>query len=332
MSLVSDDCFEVREANFTGIADRWDQLLQQCGSATVFLSCAWQQVWWSRFANGATLALLEVTRGGQPVAIAPLMRARGVVTFLGDTDLVDYHDLLIAGAESEPVVEAVFKHIDGWPDVHTIDLKSMPADSPTLPAFKRAAEARKWRPEDSLEDVAPGVTLPDSFDAYVGGLDKKDRHELRRKLRRLNAAGTITQDDYRSPAEVGAAFDDFVRLVRLSSPEKDAFLTGERVEFMREATVALARRGMASLRMLSLDGTRVATSLSFRLRDRSYGYNSGYDPEYRQLAVGLLNHALGLERAIGEGVKYFDFMRGNEHYKYDLGAQDREIRHVVIRR
>lgn len=330
--MVFDGCLEVREANFSGIADHWDQLLQQCGSATVFLSCAWQQVWWSRFANGATLALLEVTRAGRPVAIAPLMRAHGVVSFLGDTDLVDYHDFLIAGADSETVAEAVFKHIDGWPEIHTIDLKSMPADSTALAAFKRAAEALKWRPEDTLEDVAPGVTLPDTFDDYLSGLEKKDRHELRRKLRRLNAAGTITQDDYRSPADIGGAFDDFVRLVRLSSPEKDAFLTAERVEFMREAAVALAGRAMASLRMLSLDGTRVATSLSFRLRDRSYGYNSGYDPEYRQLAVGLLNHALALERAIGEGVRYFDFMRGSEHYKYDLGAQDREIRHVVIRR
>lgn len=329
---LDSDCLEVREASFASIADRWDQLLQQCGSATVFLSCAWQQVWWSRFANGASLALLEVTRAGRPVAIAPLMRSQGVVSFLGDTDLVDYHDFLIAGAESGPVAEAVFKHVAAWPEVHTIDLKSMPADSPTLGAFKTAAGAGQWRLEDSFEDVAPGVTLPETFDEYVSGLEKKDRHELRRKLRRLNAAGTVTQDDYRSPEEIERAFDEFIRLVRLSSPEKDAFLTAERVRFMREATVALAHGGMASLLMLNLDGRRVASSLSFRLRDRSYGYNSGYDPEYRQLAVGLLNHALALERAIAEGVRYFDFMRGSEHYKYDLGARDREIRHVVVRR
>lgn len=329
---MDSDCLEVRDASFGAIADRWDQLLHQCGSATVFLSCAWQQTWWSRFANGATLALLEVTRAGRSVAIAPLMRSQGVVSFLGDTDLVDYHDFLIAGAEVVPVTDAVFEHVAQWPEVHTIDLKSIAGDSPTLGAFKQAAEARRWHLEDSFEDVAPGVTLPETFDAYVSGLDKKDRHELRRKLRRLNAAGTVAQEDYRSPEDIAGRFDEFIRLVRLSSPEKDAFLTAERVRFIREVTMALARNGMASLVMMNLDGKRVAASLAFRLRDRSYGYNSGYDPEYRQLAVGLLNHALALERAIAEGVRYFDFMRGNEHYKYDLGARDREIRHVVVRR
>lgn len=326
------DCIEVREATFEGLADRWNELLRACDGATVFLTPTWQEVWWKHFCGGAQLKLLEFKRSGVSIAVAPLMSRDGVVSFLGDTDLVDYHDILVAGRDTAGVTAALLDHVAKWPECRVLDLKSIPGDSPTVLALTKAASQKKWESADRVEDVAPGVTLPESFDAYLAGLEKKDRHELRRKLRRLYAAGNVEQVELRSPADIEPAFDDFFRLVRLSSPEKRDFLTPARVEFVREVTLALAARDMAQLYMLSLDGKRVATSLCFRYEDKCFGYNSGYDPAHRALAVGLLNHALCLERVIGQGIRYFDFMRGDEHYKYDLGAMDREIHHVVVRR
>lgn len=326
------DCIQVREATFESIADRWEEMLRSCPGATVFLTPTWQRVWWSRFGEGAQLKLLEFARDGSPIAIAPLMTRDGVVSFLGDTDLVDYHDLVVRSADAVLVTTAMLEHVASWQECHTVDLKSVPGDSATLPAFREVAQKLAWRPEDRVEDLAPGITLPESFDAYLAGLRKKDRHELRRKLRRLHEAGEVTQEELKTPEQIDAAFDDFIRLVRLSSPEKDRFLTPPRVDFVREVTLALAARDHVRVFLLSLDGKRVAGSLCFRYGDRYFGYNSGYDPEYRSLAVGLLNHALSLERVISQGARYFDFMRGGEHYKYDLGATDREIHHVVFRR
>jgi CelD/BcsL family acetyltransferase involved in cellulose biosynthesis len=336
------DCLKVREATFEGLADRWERLLQACREATVFLTPTWQRVWWEQFGGGADLRLLEVTResahAGQAagravtVAVAPLMSLDGVVSFLGGTDLVDYHDLIVGDADPVRVADAALRRVASWEDWHTLDLKSIPGDSPNLKALLEAARGLNWRAEDRVEDLAPGITLPASFDEYVASLDKKDRHELRRKLRRLHATGEITQEALASPADIGAAFDDFIALVRLSSPEKDLFLTAPRVEFVRSATVALAERDQARLFLMRLDGKRVAGSLCFKYGERYFGYNSGYDPASRALAVGLLNHAMCLERVIEGGAHYFDFMRGDEPYKYDLGAKDREIHHVVIRR
>jgi CelD/BcsL family acetyltransferase involved in cellulose biosynthesis len=331
------DCLKVREATFEGLADRWEQLLKACREATVFLTPTWQRVWWERFGDGAVLRLLEVTDAGAAdgeatVAIAPLMAVDGTVSFLGGTDLVDYHDIVVGGGDPARVAEALLRHLVSWRDWHTLDLKSVPGDSPNLPALLAAARKLEFAAEDRVEDLAPGISLPGSFDEYVAGLDKKDRHELRRKLRRLHATGDVVQEALASPAEIDAAFDDFIALVRLSSPEKDEFLTGPRVEFVRHATLALAERDQARLFLMRLDGRRVAGSLCFKQGDRYFGYNSGYDPACRALAVGLLNHAMCLERVIAGGARYFDFMRGGEHYKYDLGAKDREIHHVVIRR
>jgi CelD/BcsL family acetyltransferase involved in cellulose biosynthesis len=254
------------------------------------------------------------------------------VSFLGGTDLVDYHDIIVGGADPVRVADAVLDRVASWEDWHTLDLKSVPADSPNLPALLAAARRLAWSVADRVEDLAPGITLPGSFDEYVASLNKKDRHELRRKLRRLHATGEVVHEALASTADIAAAFDEFIALVRLSSPEKNEFLTAPRVEFVRHATLALAERDQACLFLMRLDGRRVAGSLCFKYGERYFGYNSGYDPACRALAVGLLNHAMCLERVIEGGAHYFDFMRGNEPYKYDLGAKDREIHHVVIRR
>ncbi|MFW6174984.1 MAG: GNAT family N-acetyltransferase, partial [Chloroflexota bacterium] len=95
---------------------------------------------------------------------------------------------------------------------------------------------------------------------------------------------------------------------------------------------ALARAGMCRLYFLELDGKRVATSICFVYHGRNFIYNSGYDPEYRHLSVGLLNHALCIQSSIDEGLEYFDFMRGDESYKYHLGGSDRAVYDVFASR
>ena len=42
-------------------------------------------------------------------------------------------------------------------------------------------------------------------------------------------------------------------------------------------------------------------------------------------------HAM-VARALAAGVRRFDFMRGNESYKYDWGAVDEPVQRVLVRR
>ena len=61
-------------------------------------------------------------------------------------------------------------------------------------------------------------------------------------------------------------------------------------------------------------------------------YNSGYDPNYSALSVGLLNKALCVRDAIEKGRDTFNFLKGSERYKYNLGAKDMAVRSMVVRR
>ena len=81
-----------------------------------------------------------------------------------------------------------------------------------------------------------------------------------------------------------------------------------------------------------LDGVRVAACINFDYGDSYLLYNSGYDPAYSQLSVGFVNKAWSIKDAIESGKRTFDFLRGTERYKYDLGAEDRSIYTIRIRR
>ena len=54
------------------------------------------------------------------------------------------------------------------------------------------------------------------------------------------------------------------------------------------------------------------------------------DINYRQLSVGLLSKALLIKHSIELGLKQFNFLQGNEPYKYDLGAADNKLYQFII--
>jgi CelD/BcsL family acetyltransferase involved in cellulose biosynthesis len=61
-------------------------------------------------------------------------------------------------------------------------------------------------------------------------------------------------------------------------------------------------------------------------------YNSGLDFQFSELSLGwvLLGHLL--EWAIENGRQCFDFMRGDEQYKYRFGAIDRQVMRAQVRK
>ena len=109
-------------------------------------------------------------------------------------------------------------------------------------------------------------------------------------------------------------------------------MTAERERFFVDAAVELASRGQLKLSFLALDGVQVASCMSFDYGDSYLLYNSGYDPAFSHLSVGILNKALSIKEAIGAGKHFFDFLRGTERYKYNLGAEDRAVYRLTVRR
>jgi CelD/BcsL family acetyltransferase involved in cellulose biosynthesis len=216
--------------------------------------------------------------------------------------------------------------------VDTLELYSLMETSPTLAHLPGLARQMGYDVEITEEDVAPGLDLPSTWDEYLAGLSKKDRHELRRKFRRLESVEGWRWYCLYDAGQVVTKLDDFLELMRQSDPEKLEYMTPEREQFFRRITQLTAELGIIKLFFLEIDQKPVAASLCFDYGSSRLLYNSGYNPEYSYYSVGLLLNALCLRDAIEQGQDYFDFLRGPEPYKYHLGGKNHTLYQMVVKR
>jgi len=338
----------------------WDSLLAAAASDVVFLTWQWQRVWWKHFgaSDNCTLHLLVIRdERGALQGIAPLFVAseplppfreytRGVerpvgqgepqrlVRFVGGIEVADYLDVIAATDDLPSVWSAIFdylfEHRSEW---DAIDLHSLPAWSPSRDIFANLAQERGLEVSILAEDVCPVVELPSDFDAYLMGLRKKDRHELRRKIRKLEG-----RDDVRwylvPPRDAEAvqhAVDLFLDLHRKSGADKAHFMNEEMSVFFRETAQALLDTGWLDLAILEVDAQPAAAYFSFNYHDRIYLYNSGYDPKFAAYSAGIALLVYRIHKAINQGCKFFDFLRGDEDYKYDFGGKDTSVYRAYVR-
>lgn len=320
----------VAREDFPQLEEAWRLLLPSTGANTIFSTFDWQRIWWQHFSKAKDLYLLSVRDGDDLIGIAPLFLEKGVLCLLGGTEVSDYLDFIVAPGQENAVYQAVLDFLGPLPWL-SLDLHCLPSQSHTLGRFVELAQARGYQVEQMVENVCPTVDLPATWEEYLSRLSKKDRHELRRKLRRLAKAG---ESHYyiASAATLLTDMEDFFHFAQDSRMDRAEFMSPPMRAFFREMALAFMKKGQLRLYFLELNGVRVASALCFDQNGQSLLYNSGYDPAYASLSVGLLLKAFCIKDAIEAGKTHFDFLRGNEPYKYDLGGQDVPLYRCVVRR
>lgn len=184
---------------------------------------------------------------------------------------------------------------------------------------------QKLRIQTGRQAVAPFVKLPGSWDEYLGGLNKKKRHELKRKMRRVGELGEV---DFKV-SEDDAGSGELIRLIKKSSKEKREFMN-EQVEcFFRKMMRNMSRAGWLRLFSLKINGKTVAMCLGFEYRKVLSLYNSGFKIGIKA-PVGMVMMGEITKWAIKKDLIEIDFLRGGERYKYDLGAKDRQLWRIII--
>lgn len=317
-----------RLESFVPLKASWEALVHSCLCDTIFLTWDWQSLWW-RVSGEGELHLVTVRAEDELIGIAPLIRTKCSWEFAGGVEVADFLDIICHPAHAPSVAGAVLDYLEraGGP----VELRNLRPDSVTATLLYNQACSRGIEASLEPEDVSPRIVLPPSWNAYLEMLTKKDRHELRRKLRRLEGAGKLWFGVVENPETREGDVDDFIRLHCLSAPDKASFMTSEMQRFFHALVDEFAPSGLLRLYFLELDGVRVAAVILFDYGNDFLLYNSGYDPSYSHLSVGLLLKALCLGDAITKGRRVFDFLQGDESYKYDLGAKDVPIFRLRLR-
>jgi CelD/BcsL family acetyltransferase involved in cellulose biosynthesis len=292
----------------------WSELARRRTYPTVFLTPDWIRVA-RRYDRRRQITLSVADRG-----IAALARdTDGTISFAGG-ELTDYQDIVAAPKDVRTVAGALAEWIAAE-RTNRVRFEFVPEEAATVDAMAPVLESAGYEVSVERLVTAPRMELPQSFDDYVQGLGKKERHELRRKLRRLET-GRRVAFRFAEEAERGAVMDRFVALHNRSRGDKAEFMTGETERFFRDVADTLAARGWLRLGVLTVDGEDAAVLFGFAYEGTLALYNAAYDPNLASLSVGIACAVYAIRAAIAEGLRTYDFLRGDEPYKYDLGATD----------
>ncbi|MFQ5874265.1 MAG: GNAT family N-acetyltransferase [Dehalococcoidia bacterium] len=323
--------FSISQETFDSLEEGWSALLPGSPNNTVFATPTWQRLWWDEFGADHELMLFSFRRGGQLEAVVPLMTKDGHLSFVGSADVCDYMDVIVRQGSEKEVYTSLADHVMAL-DWKILSLSGISAHSPTFRLLPDLLRDQGLSVEVRAEDVCPKVILPATWDDYLSSLRKKDRHELRRKMRRLYNTGDARYHVVQNSAAFSRELEEFLVLLVNSRADKAQFMTSERRDFFHSALSRMAEGGCVRLLFLELDGVRVSSAVCFDYNDSFLLYNSGYDNNYASLSVGLLLKAFCLKEAIAVGRKQFDFLRGSEAYKYHLGAKDEPVYRISASR
>ncbi|MFH0943238.1 MAG: GNAT family N-acetyltransferase [Candidatus Beckwithbacteria bacterium] len=174
------------------------------------------------------------------------------------------------------------------------------------------------------QEVAPFINLPKTFEEYLTSLKRKYRKEIKRKIKRLEEV------KYEAVKEDNLA--EFIRLHRLSDPAKDKFMSEQMADFFKDMFEAKIPGWEQRLDFLKIEGKYAAGILSFVNETEWWLYNSGFDPAYSYFSAGVNLKALSIKQAIETGKTKYDFLRGNERYKYELGAKDLQLYKLLLKK
>jgi CelD/BcsL family acetyltransferase involved in cellulose biosynthesis len=169
------------------------------------------------------------------------------------------------------------------------------------------------------------------FDEYLSRVEKKQRHEIRRKMRRAEESGRGVRWYISEMKDPEAEIDAFTKLME-QDENKSKFLTDAMRAQMRAVIRAAHEGGWLWLAFLEVDGQRAAASLNFDYNNKLWGYNAGVDRTYMELSPGWVLLSYVIQWCCENKYAEFDFMRGDEEYKYRFGAVNKFVMRTKVSR
>ena len=270
-----------------------------------FASKSFLEVVWN---HGDTEGLELVIESGSKGAVA-LVTDGDLVEFAGQSNLTDYHSPL-GPAGGETLTRALKSHRGA-----TVNLDSLPLE--VVATVEDAVRNAGGVPTTDQHETAAVLSLPSTYEDWLASIGKKERHEVRRKRRRFVAEfGEIEIVPHGSEA-----INMFCAMHRTSQGDKGMFMTGEMQSYFED----LLDTGGATIHTLMCDGIPRANAFGFETDDGYYYYNSAYDMDAAMASPGIVLLASMVEDQIARGARVFDFLKGDERYKYKHGASPRPL-------
>lgn len=311
----------------------WDALVTESSTASVFSTWEWLSSWWRAYGASFTpyvIGFFDVSE--HLIGLAPLEmghrrfagRTLRVIRLLGDGSYdSDHLDFPVRPGFENEVAQALCQHLVAIrADWDLCELDTLPADSAVGTIIARRLKQFGWTHGTR---IVPGsaIPLPDSWDAYLSAISKKERDKLRYYMKRITKKYKADFSKCSEVKELPAWLEDLYTLhhKRWSRRGESGSLTAEARRLLYHgAAEALLARGWLEFWRLQIDGQTVATQFGFRHRTTVYALQEGFDPDYYADGVGYVLRGHVLKEVISQGVRRYDFLAGETSSKERWGT------------
>lgn len=325
------------------LKEDWNILLGESPMPNIFLTWEWITIWWSRFGKGRSLHFLVAQAGLKVVGVFPLyldrmsifpgFRAK-TLRFVGDGGPVfpDYLGPIIKEDYVEKVIDEFSRFLHdqsfNWNMMRFSDVY------PEISSIKRLVESNRRQFGKELyegEERCPYLPLPSSYENLIAGLHSRRRESVRRVLRKAQKKYDIKFECYISEDSVDEVFSLLVGIYKNSIRGQDkhnGFNRDDYLEFHREIAKAFAKKGWLRLYILWLNDSPTAFIYGYLYKNSFWYYQTGYDKGFSNDAPGSIVLQKVFESVIGEGAEEFDFLKGDEDYKFYYSTRERRTKTI----
>jgi len=323
------------ENAFDLLHDDWLDLFAVSGSAP-FLSWEWQSTWNTSFGSSGEPFILKTYRGNQLIGIFPLRvqkkRLLGMrlkrLGFIGEeTGGADYLDLIARPEDRLQVLSSNLAFLKKNGHLELLCLDNLASGSQTVSILRDSSVTDgHLRYSESQSSVCPKIDLSQGWPSVL----KQGRRSsnFKRRLKQIEKMPEFEIRSVTASDEAGAAFERFLLLhEKRWSADGGSELSGHPrlIAFQRDVVRAMADTGLLRFDELWVEGECRASVYGFDDGRTFYYYNAGYDPEWAKFSVGLVLIGLSIRNAVERGNRVYDFLRGEETYKFDWANQTEEL-------
>jgi hypothetical protein len=286
----------------------WKDIFQQSQNPSPFSSYEWFYALCNSLLKKDPEVMIFIEED-KPAGILPAIIENNTLKLIGDERVTDLNDIICLPNYEKRVIEEFASFVQNRNI--KINLCPLPTNSPLV----------RFLPEHiggliiEHADVCPILYLPSSWEKYLANLNGKLRHELKRKLKRAIDVEIITQ----KPDHIEILF----HLMSISDNNKKEFLKSDICTFFKVIANSFSKNNWLRFHITCINNQPIAAIFSFYLNDKIYLYNTGFDPNFYHLSPGIITIGLDIKSAIKNGFKFYDFLRGDEEYKFHLGAEKR---------
>ena len=267
-----------------------------------------KQVLNSPFIKKEFLNLVKQFNDDQDIIFEDFAVSNNTIVNIGNRDFVDYRP---TSKISKKILEDNSISDINFNSLHFFQIQKL-----LKPEFCKSIKIKK-------SDISVNLLLPGQYEDYLQNLTKKNRHELNRKKRKFSEQ--IVSFELLSSSEK-EIFNIFVSQHKKSKGKKGKFMTKNVEGYFED----LLKLDGWKIYYLSTDKGVVSTAFCYENKNGCYLYNSSRDNQFNSINPGIVLNDLIIQGLIRDRKAFFDFLKGTERYKFDLGGKSVQLYDLSI--